>query len=487
MKARNRQSRGMIPTNFLFKGPPGESIDMWSHGNELNTSILGTGKTTTARKMGQVFFDMGFLSAVEVVECSASDLIGSYVGQTGPKTRAQLEKALGKVLFVDEAYRLAEGNFATEAINELVDLLTKPTFMDKIVVILAGYDNDINNLLSVNPGLTSRFPEQVVFRDMSPEHCLEVLKRSIEEQDIQSPPITDPNSDLHTEMVVLFKRLASLPSWGNARDIKTLAKTMIGSVFRSQSSSSVALAISADEILRHTKVMLQERQDRSTNLPSPNTCGIPPKSLQRLQPSQPLAPPSINTAQANKVAEPPREPLEVPPSPPADVPVQRDDGVSDETWAQLQADALAQSAQVHISPDALRNSQSALITALAAQKEKVTALKHRLEEEAAALSAATTASAQDEAAAADEVKRLKRLRERARINEILARKAAERAKKELERLRLAEVRQKREEAVQVKLRQMGVCCAGYQWVRQGAGYRCQGGGHFVSNGQLGLG
>lgn len=432
--------------------------------------------------MGQVFFDMGFLSAVEVVECSASDLIGSYVGQTGPKTRAQLEKALGKVLFVDEAYRLAEGNFATEAINELVDLLTKPTFMDKIVVILAGYDNDINNLLSVNPGLASRFPEQVVFRDMSPEHCLEVLKRSIEEQDIQSPPITDPESDIHTEMVVLFKRLASLPSWGNARDIKTLAKTMIGSVFRSQSSPSGALAISADEILRHTKVMLQERQDRSTNLPSTSAGGIPPELLQRLQPSQPRAPPAINIAQANKVAEPPPNPLEAAPSPPPDAPVQRDDGVSDETWAQLQADARAQSAQVQISPDALRNGESTLTTALAAQNEKLTALEH-LEEEAAA-AAASSAATQDEAA---EVQRLKLLREIARMEERAARAAAERAKEELERLRVAEVRQKREEVVQERLREMGVCCMGFRWVRQSGGYRCQAGGHFVSNGQLGLG
>lgn len=462
-----------------------------SHGYELTTSIIGTGKTTTARKMGQVFFDMGFLSAVEVVECSASDLIGSYVGQTGPKTRAQLEKALGKVLFVDEAYRLAEGNFATEAINELVDLLTKPTFMDKIVVILAGYDNDINKLLSVNPGLASRFPEQVVFRDMSPEHCLEVLKRSIEEQDIQSPPITDPESDIHTEMVVLFKRLASLPSWGNARDIKTLAKTMIGSVFRSQSSPSGALAITADEILRHTKVMLQERQDRSTNLPSTSTGGNPPDLLQRLPPSQPLAPPAINTAQANKAAEPPPNPLEAPPSPPPpDAPVQRDDGVSDETWAQLQADARAAHQVPTSSPDALRNGKSTLTAALAAQKAKLAALK-RLEDQTAAAAAAAEANAATNSlmarVEAARVQRLKQSRETARMEERAARAAAERAKEELERLRVAEVRRKREEAVQVRLREMGVCCMGFRWVRQSGGYRCQAGGHFVSNGQLGLG
>src|SRR6266480_1793477 len=90
-----------IPFNFLFRGPP------------------GTGKTTTAKKMGKVFYDMGFLSKAEVVECSATDLIGQYVGQTGPKVQQLLDNALGKVLFIDEAYRLAGGHFAQEAMDEL--------------------------------------------------------------------------------------------------------------------------------------------------------------------------------------------------------------------------------------------------------------------------------------------------------------------------------------------------------------------------------
>lgn len=75
--------------------------------------------------MGQVYYDMGFLSSVEVVECSASDLVGQYVGQTGPKTKKLFEKALGRVLFIDEAYRLSQGQFAQEAIDELVGILTQ--------------------------------------------------------------------------------------------------------------------------------------------------------------------------------------------------------------------------------------------------------------------------------------------------------------------------------------------------------------------------
>ena len=97
------------------------------------------------------------------------------MGQTGPKVQKLLEQALGKVLFIDEAYRLAKGGFATEAVDELVDSITKPKFAQKLIIILAGYDNDIDHLLSKNPGLSSRFPETVIFPHLSPAMCLNLL------------------------------------------------------------------------------------------------------------------------------------------------------------------------------------------------------------------------------------------------------------------------------------------------------------------------
>jgi hypothetical protein len=78
-----------------------------------------------------VFYDMGLLSKPDVVECSAKDLIGEYVGQIAPKTMKQLELGLGKVIFIDEAYRLGEGQYAIEAANELVDIMAKPKFQGK--------------------------------------------------------------------------------------------------------------------------------------------------------------------------------------------------------------------------------------------------------------------------------------------------------------------------------------------------------------------
>jgi len=188
MKARGMDSHDSIPTNFIFKGPPGKvavSLIEWEPTNFRLHHFKGTGKTTTARKMGQVYYDMGFLSSTEVIECSASDLVGQYVGQTGPKTKAVFEKALGRVLFVDEAYRLGEGHFAKEAIDELVDIMTQERFRSKIVVILAGYDQDMNKLMTVNTGLSSRFPEEIVFCNMPAPRCLELLKGELKKKNIR--------------------------------------------------------------------------------------------------------------------------------------------------------------------------------------------------------------------------------------------------------------------------------------------------------------
>ncbi|KAF2737120.1 P-loop containing nucleoside triphosphate hydrolase protein [Polyplosphaeria fusca] len=216
MKALGMNPREQILFNFLFKGPP------------------GTGKTKTAQKMGKVYYDMGFLAQAKVIECSATDLIGQYVGQTGPKVQKLFEKALGKILFIDEAYRLAEGGFATEAMDELVDCLTKPKFAQNLVTILAGYDEDMNRLMNINPGLTSRFPESVIFPPMDAQFCLELLTKVLDgfRRKANAPldlSILDPPSlELKNKLLELFESLTQLKSWGNARDVKTLAKTMFG-------------------------------------------------------------------------------------------------------------------------------------------------------------------------------------------------------------------------------------------------------------------
>ena len=112
---------------------------------------------------------MGFLSTAEVIECSASDLIGRYVGHISPKTNAQLERCLSKVLFMEDAHWLAKGDFAAEAATELAHLLSLPKYAGKIVVILTGCSEDMNHLMTARPSLASLVRDEVVFKPMSAE------------------------------------------------------------------------------------------------------------------------------------------------------------------------------------------------------------------------------------------------------------------------------------------------------------------------------
>lgn len=436
--------------------------------------------------MGQIYYDLGFLAEVEVVECSASDLIGQYIGQTGPKTRAQLDKALGKVLFIDEAYRLAEGHFATEAINELVDQLTKPKYMYKLIVVLAGYSQEINKLISINPGLSSRFPEEINFKNMSPVQCLEILERTIQKKNIQTPALTDPNSQIHGRMVGLIEEFSALPSWGNARDMMTLAKTLVGFVFKATVSSSDALAISEDNVYHLTKAMLKERQERCANLPTVLPLRAAQKAADQSQAPPPPPPPTEGpSAPPDQTTEPSNEPpkpadhqasdaeSEGTRSPPPEPDIARDPGVSDTIWAQLQADIAFANANTepNISNEAFCDQHDIVSSTWETAHQAELALK-RLEAKKAA----------DEA----EARQLKQQQEEARVEQENAKREREKAKEEFEKMRIARIRQKRERAVQEKLRNMGVCVQGFPWVRQAGGYRCAGGAHFIANERLGL-
>lgn len=446
--------------------------------------LIGTGKTTTARKVGQVYYDLGFLADVEVIECSASDLIGQYVGQTGPKTRAQLDKALGKVLFIDEAYRLAEGQFAAEAINELVDQLTKPKYTDKLLVILAGYAQEINKLISINPGLSSRFPEEINFMNMSPMQCLEVLERTLQKQNIQTPALTDPDSQIHGKMVGLIEQLRALPSWGNARDMKTLAKTLAGFVYKMNLPSPDGLTISENDVFHLTKAMLKERRDRCANLPPVLPFRPADQASYESQDQQrPPPPPAGSSGQADETTGPSKESPE-PPTPhdtdakdeagapaPEGPETLRDDGVSDAIWTQLQADMTASESEPEISDDALWDQEDVVSATWEAAHDAERAFRQLREKKAA-----------DEA----EARELKRRQEEARIEQEKARRERERAKEELERLKALQERQEREKVVQERLRNMGVCVQGFQWIKQAGGYRCAGGSHYVGNDSLGV-
>ncbi|KAI8288071.1 hypothetical protein K4K60_011660 [Colletotrichum sp. SAR11_57] len=197
----------------------------------------GTVKTSTARKIGRLYYDMGLLSTDEVVTCSVTDIVGEYVGQTGPKVLNTLETGLGKVLFIDEAYRLATGtngtsgsNFHMEAVGELVDAMTQPRYRNNMVIILAGYTREMECLLQTNPGLRSRFPEHITFEPMAPHACLQYLKNQLHKLRIGIVEGDDSSEIVHD----LFESLSLTTGWASGRDVEALARRIISSVYMQQ-------------------------------------------------------------------------------------------------------------------------------------------------------------------------------------------------------------------------------------------------------------
>ncbi|KAJ3930107.1 MAG: P-loop containing nucleoside triphosphate hydrolase protein [Lentinula lateritia] len=437
-----KDARTHIPTCFVFKGPP------------------GTGKTTVARKMGQVFYDMGFLSSKEVIECSASDLVGQYVGHTGPKVQKRFQQALGRVLFIDEAYRLGEGRFAHEAVDEIVGLLTKEEFMSKLVVILAGYDDDMNRLMAVNTGLSSRFPETIVFKNMGHMHCLEVLNKALRAEDVVIEDLQQ-SSRTYLEMASILDQISALPGWGNVRDVMTLAKQMIREAY-SDHGTSLPLKLPNDRAIAVMKDMLAERQNRSAIRLSPTKTSAAQNDSTSLSP--PFTP-SISTSTAPSSAKPEMVPGHKIIQDPV-TNTKRDVGVSDSIWHQLQID------------QSVAGERAKQIILLERKAKEAKEQEAKEAAQAALLKEQAKTNAHDAA----KLMEFKRQQEEMRLRALKVQTECRKLEDELEARKEEE---KKEARAQQKLRTLGVCVAGFRWIKQDGGYRCAGGAHFVDNAALG--
>lgn len=150
----------------------------------------GTGKTTVARLLAEIYADLGILEGGQLVEVDRSGLVGGYVGQTAMKVQDVVEEARGGILFIDEAYALTvnkgENDFGQEAVDTLLKAMED--YREELIVIVAGYPDLMKEFLHSNPGLESRFNKFILFEDYSPEEQFEILKTMCKEQEYELTP-----------------------------------------------------------------------------------------------------------------------------------------------------------------------------------------------------------------------------------------------------------------------------------------------------------
>ncbi|MDX3849478.1 right-handed parallel beta-helix repeat-containing protein [Streptomyces sp. AK02-01A] len=186
----------------------------------------GTGKTTVARLYGRLLAALGVLSSGQVVEVARADLVGRYVGHTAQMTSDAFDRARGGVLFIDEAYTLTPGggeragnDFGQEAVDTLVKLMED--HRDDVVVIVAGYTDEMSGFLASNPGLASRFSHQIEFQDYSADDLVVIIERMAESSGYSCVPELLDRVGKHYATVLRDR------TFGNARDARKLFESMV--------------------------------------------------------------------------------------------------------------------------------------------------------------------------------------------------------------------------------------------------------------------
>ena len=180
------------------------------------TGNPGTGKTTVALKMAGLLHRLGYVRKGHLVSVTRDDLVGQYIGHTAPKTKEVLKKAMGGVLFIDEAYYLYrpdnERDYGQEAIEILLQVMENNR--DDLVVILAGYADRMENFFNSNPGFRSRIAHHIEFPDYTDEELLRILKHMMAEQNYTMSAAAE------AAFIEYIRLRRAQPHFANARSIR---------------------------------------------------------------------------------------------------------------------------------------------------------------------------------------------------------------------------------------------------------------------------
>jgi probable Rubsico expression protein CbbX len=218
VKTRIREIAALLAIDRLRR-----EADLTSQPPSLHMSFTGnpgTGKTTVALRMAQILHRLGYVEKGHLVSVTREDLVGQYVGHTAPKTKDVLERAYGGVLFIDEAYYLHrpenERDYGQEAIEILLQVMENDR--DRLVVILAGYKDRMDQFFASNPGMASRVVHHIDFPDYTPAELMEIAQRMLERQDYRLSPAGERAFREYLERRMQRPRFAHGRSTRNAID-----------------------------------------------------------------------------------------------------------------------------------------------------------------------------------------------------------------------------------------------------------------------------
>ena len=219
VKARIREIAALLLVDRLRKNLGMEAGNPGLHMSF--TGSPGTGKTTVALKMADILYKLGYIRKGHLLEVTRDDLVGQYIGHTAPKTKEVLKKAMGGVLFIDEAYYLYkpdnERDYGSEAIEILLQVMENQR--DDLVVIFAGYKDRMDSFYESNPGLSSRVANHIDFPDYTPEELIQIGRMILEEQQYR---MTD---EAESALLQYVEQRSQLPLFANARTISNAIDT----------------------------------------------------------------------------------------------------------------------------------------------------------------------------------------------------------------------------------------------------------------------
>jgi len=470
-RKRGRPHNELI-SHWLFLGPP------------------GTGKTSVARLFGTIYCSLGLLSNANVVEIKARDLLGQFVGSTTPIVNKKMDEALGGVLFIDEAYGLCPGHgnpYGVEAMEAILANITSTKYKGKMVIIMAGYEDHMRALIGTNPGLPRRFTEEIEFSPWGAQDCVDLFVAKLAKQ--ENAQLAD---NALRPLLKGFEEMSRLDGWGNAGDVENvLDKAIKQRNKRSDDDGNVEGPMLLKDVATALDTLLQQRRNNTRNKARASmsiTGNIGGAGFAAQINSGPAAPrQKQQEAKIEQVAE-----EEDDNDPPA----------NDDSDEQQQQQLQQQVARVRIDgddddddDDNIEDLLQYLVQVLPVvagadmykQRDLLQAgLKSGNIDDRLVKGVAVAVNKK-----ADRIRPLMMrpcrtllpaLLEKIRLKEEDERRLRE-AAAEADRQRIQnEIRQR--ELVQEKIRQLGRCPVGFEWIKQPGGYRCAGGSHLLSDAEI---